>query len=1171
MRIKSLPLLPLFLLAAPAWAQDFRATLNGRVTDPQGAPVAGAVITLRDVEKNESHRNIAGHDGNYVFQLVQPGEYELKVTHPGFKTMTRAGLTLSVNQAATVDLKLEIGAVSDQITVTADVDVLELSSGDRGGLIDGKTISEMPLNGRNPFMLASLVAGVDYNGSLAYQRPFDNGAIAQWGVGGSSSSAAFLIDGVSNNAQAGSNNIAYVPPVDSVQEFKVQTNAYDAQYGKTSGAVMNAVLKSGSNALHGSLYEFLRRNWLDANSFQNNARGAPKDGHSLDQYGVLLCGPVTLPKLYRGRDRTFYMVNYERYQENSPQPLVLSVPSPEMRGGDFSQLKDKAGRQYVIYDPATGFTNSANIFDRLPFPGNIIPASRINPISKKIVDYFPNPNVTTAGEDYAQKNLFLSGGQNPARDTFYNLTIKLDQNLSDRHRFFIRYARNDRTEIRPTNGVPADKPGVDGQDPLKRLNDTGAVDWVSTLSPTTILNVRSSYSRYVEASWGTPNDNFDMTSLGFPKSLVSQLPYGAHFGRYTFSSYQSLGRYPGSNISNTFTLHPTITWAHGSRTLKAGLDMRWLQYSTQNSGDVLTLGASAAFTQELYNTSQALKGNSIASWLLGTPSSGSLAYNVFPIYMFPYYAPWAQFDWKLSRRLSVNMGFREDLNLPPVERYNRIDRGFDPSAPSSLDGLVDRNKYPLPPLTGSLAFAGVNGAPTRPADPYYNTWQPRVGFAYALNPKTALRGGWGRFYSNPNNDYLQTSGFSNTTPLVFSANESMLPLNNRINDPFPDGILRPTGSSQGSATFAGRAFSVVNTKFRVPHVNTFSVSLQRALPKRAVLDISYSGTRGVDLQDTRTLNDIPAAQRDSCNWATGGNPAACDKTYSNPFANIAAFTGTNSFSSTTLSRATLSVPYPQFGQITELMRNDGRSWYNSLQTSYSIRNRWTTFRANYTYSKTVEQTGFLDPQNFILQRGPASFDVPQHFSLSAVTQLPFGRTGPKIVRKLLGGWQESTIVQQQSGRPWNLPTNVIYVKDASLNIDWNRPVVQGVTACVAQWNTNGTTTMLQYSLDAGCTSPNWIVSPRYSPRYAPNRETNIRLQGFTLLDVSLDKTTAITEHYKIQFRAEMFNSLNSFYLTNQSFDATATNTTFGSIIKAGVSAPNSNYPRQIQLGFKLLW
>src|SRR5260370_21736588 len=268
-----IPCLAPVLLGCVLQAQDFRATLTGRVTDAQDGAVAGEQVSLRDVEKGETLRQKTDAEGNYVFSLITPGICELTAGHPGFKQYKRTGLTLSVNQAATVDLKLELGSTSDQVTVTSDVPLLDLSSGDLGGLIDGKTISEMPLNGRNPFMLASLVGGVDYNGSLAYQRPFDNGAIAQFGIAGSSQSAEFLIDGVPNNAQAGSNNIAYVPPVDSVQEFKIQTNAYDAQYGKTAGGVMNAVLKSGSNTVHGSAYEFLRRNWPDANSVQNKARG----------------------------------------------------------------------------------------------------------------------------------------------------------------------------------------------------------------------------------------------------------------------------------------------------------------------------------------------------------------------------------------------------------------------------------------------------------------------------------------------------------------------------------------------------------------------------------------------------------------------------------------------------------------------------------------------------------------------------------------------------------------------------------------------------------------------------------------------------------------------------------------------------------------------------------
>ena len=745
--MRSLALL-LCLSATGAVSQEFRATLNGRILDPAGAPVASAAVILHNVETNDAIHQQTDAQGDYVFALINPGNYELSVRHPGFKAFTRNGLTLEVNQSADLNVALELGSTSDQVTITAELSLLDTGSGDRGGVIDAKTISEMPLNGRNPFMLGALVAGVDYNGSLAYTRPFDNGAGSQFGIGGATSSAEFLLDGAPNNAQAGGNNIAYVPPVDSVQEFKIQTNAYDAQYGKTSGGVMNVVLKSGTNAVHGSLYEFARRNAWDANSFQNNARGAPKDGHYLDQYGALVDGPVLIPKVYNGRNRTFFLANYEGYHENSPQPLILSVPSVEMRTGDFSRLTDSQGRQIVIYDPATGFNNSQGKWDRLPFPGNIIPVNRINPIAKKILSYYPAPNTSTPGSAYSTNNLFLSGGANPAIDSFYNLVTKVDQNISEKHRFFVRYARNDRSETRITNGVNIG-PGQDGNNPLKRINDAAVLDWISTLSPRLLFNVRLSFSRYVEAAWAGPDNNFDITFLGFPSSLAQGLPHGSFFGRYNLSGYQSLGRYPSSNITNTFTVHPNLTWVHGAATLKGGVDNRWIQYSTQNYGDILSLTGSVGFTQRDYQVADALAGNSVASWLLGTPNSGSVTYNVFPIYLFRYFAPWVQYDWKVSPRLTMNFGLRDDLNVPPNERHNRLDRGFDPNAPSPLDGMVNRAAYALPAITGSLLFAGVNGVPRNASDLHWNTFQPRVGFAYSLTSTTVIRGGWGRFFVNP--------------------------------------------------------------------------------------------------------------------------------------------------------------------------------------------------------------------------------------------------------------------------------------------------------------------------------------------------------------------------------------------------------------------------------------
>ncbi|HET8547576.1 MAG TPA: carboxypeptidase regulatory-like domain-containing protein, partial [Bryobacteraceae bacterium] len=353
MSVRLVPIL--VLLAAAAAGQEFRATLTGRVTDSSGAAVPGATVQVRSTNTNAVHRFTTDVQGNYTAPFLPPGSWSVRVEAPGFKTSSRDGVVLNVGQRATIDILLEIGQVSEQVTVTAEAPMLETASADRGGVIDNQQVVELPLNARNPFMLSMLVAGVNYNGNIIYQRPFDNGAIADWSINGSRNRQnEFLLDGAPNNAQAGGNNIAYVPPVDAVQEFKIQTNSYDAQYGKTAGGIINVSLKSGTNDFHGAVYEFARRNAWDANSFQNNARSAPREGHYLDQYGFSVSGPIVFPKLYHGRNKSFVLATYEGYREGTPQPLILSMPEPEMREGDFSKLVDARGRMITIYDPTTG-------------------------------------------------------------------------------------------------------------------------------------------------------------------------------------------------------------------------------------------------------------------------------------------------------------------------------------------------------------------------------------------------------------------------------------------------------------------------------------------------------------------------------------------------------------------------------------------------------------------------------------------------------------------------------------------------------------------------------------------------------------------------------------------------------------------------------------------------
>jgi hypothetical protein len=1182
---KALRLIAVCVLAsASVPAQEFRATITGRVTDSTDAAVPRATLQVRNAETNELTTVTSSGQGDYTVPLLRPGTYSISVQVTGFKAFTRSGLVLNVGQTATVNIVLEVGNVTDQITVAGEAPLLDTATAHRGAVIDNQQVTEFPLNGRNPFMLSTLAAGVNFNGNLIYPRPFDNGAIAQWSVNGSlAANNDFMLDGAPNNSQAGTNNIALVPPVDSVQEFKVQTNSYDAQYGHTGGGVVNVSLKSGGNDLHGTAYEFARRNAWDANSFQNNAAGAPRVGHYLDQYGVQASGPIYLPKIYNGRNRSFFMTNYEGYREGTPGPLTLSVPELEMRNGDFSKLADAQGRRITVYDPTTG-RDVNGTWTRDPFPGNAIPSGRINPIAKNIINYMRKPNrPSPAGVAYSQQNVFIPGGDQLMVDGFYNYVAKYDQRIGSKHSMFWRHASNSRFQERNTNGL-FDEPGTDGYYRHQRINFAQVIDWISTLSPSLVVNGRLSFNRYTakngRGQFPKGNEGFDLTTLGFPRSLAAALPHRSNFGVYTFAGYTGLGSYPNADITNTWAFQPSVTWIRGGHNVKAGVDTRWIQYITNSPGNVFTLGSSAAPTQREFNRADALSGDSIASWLLGTPASGTANNNLFPTFMHRYYAPWVQDDWKLTRRLTVNLGLRWDFNGPPDERYNRLNRGFDAQVVNPVDRLITKSQFPeLPVIRGSMLFANVDGQPRIAANLYKKAIQPRAGAAYQLTPRLALRGGWGRYYLNPSNDFLQTNGFSVSTPLVNSLDANRTYLPNLINNPFPDGLQVPSGASLGAATFLGRGFSYVNPDFRTPYVNQFSFNFQYEAVQGIRFEAGYVGSRTRNLQTSRSSNASPVSFRRQCNLMEGGNPAYCDQLVRNPFFGLAPFAGTASYSSQNVSRSSLAIPYPAFGGLTELTRNDGATWYNSLQITVETRRRaGANIIATYTLAKNVYRSGFNDVPNNVMQQGIYQFDRTHRLTIGSVYQLPFGEgrrwlnPSSRVWKRIVSGWESTLMLTAQSGQPWALPGNVQYAKEAKIdNIDWSKARVQGVKPCVARWNDNNTITMQAFSVQNGCTDYSFLILPRFAPRMTSNYDPRLRLHAVPQADMSINKLTRITERTSIQFRAEAFNVFNTYYPYNANFNNNPESALFGSFEKAAVATGDANYPRYIQLGVKFIW
>ena len=633
--------------------------------------------------------------------------------------------------------------------------------------------------------------------------------------------------------------------------------------------------------------------------------------------------------------------------------------------------------------------------------------------------------------------------------------------------------------------------GTNGSDPHKRINDAYALDWVTTLSPVMVLNARVSFGRYIESTDSVTNRNFDMTTLGFPASLASSLPYSPGFGRYALDDYLALGKYgPGRNVTNTWATAVSATRVNGTRTTKAGVDLRWVQYAAQNPGTVFQLNSSRIFTQADYTRADALSGSSVAGFLLGTPSSGTVNYQSFFIYMAPYIAPWVQHDWKMTSRLMLNLGFRFDFNVPPNERYNRLNRGFDANVVSPVDAQIDHKLFPdtPAPIRGGLLFAGQSGVSNRAANTYWNTWQPRIGLSWALNSKTVIRGGWGRFYANPSNNFQQSYGFTNQTTMSVSPDSNRTAYPNMINNPFPT-INQPRGSADGLLTYAGRAFNFVSDKFRTPHTDIFSVAIQRAMGAHGRLEIAYSGSRGYDQEGSKTFNEQgDGAFRDRCNLLLGGSAIYCDAAVPNPFRNIEAFRGTSSFTATTQSRNQILRPFPQFTTLTEMMLSTGRSWYNSLQAVYSVRIRKAVnLNVNYTFAKNMQRTGYLDPQNDIMQQGVTGYDRPHRFVASLIGGLPFGQgrrwlNGTHgVFGRFISGWESTLMFTATSGLPWALPSNVMYLKDAKLDYGWGQEKIQAVKPCVNRWNSNNTVTMMQFSQDYGCTEANWLIVPNLQP------------------------------------------------------------------------------------------
>jgi hypothetical protein len=1115
-------------------AQEMTGAVSGTITDAQQAVLPGVTVILLNESTNATLQTVTNDRGTYVVPFVPIGRYTLTASLDGFSTAKRPNLELRVADRLRVDVTLQVGVLNEVLTISAEAPLLETNTASRGQVISRDQVQDLPLLGRNPFMLATLSTGVQYAPALASRsnRPFDNGGMEAMSIsGGRTFTNDFLLDGVPNTGTETNqpNNLSFVPSPDATAEFKVQTNIYDAQYGRTGGGVINVVLKSGTNQLHGAAYMYYRDAKLNANTFDANAARLPKGDLYWSQPGLTIDGPVRIPGLYNGRDKTFFMYSWEQIHSEVPFPQSYTVPTALERSGDFSQSRTASGQPVIIYDPLT--TRLVNgQFVRDPFPGNVIPANRINPVARQLLQRVPLPNNSNLAN-----NLLVA--DNPRADKYNQHTLKIDQVINPSNRASVRLAWNKRNEINDTAGFPMEASPwyLHG-----RENKGLSLDLTSTLSPSMVLSSRAGFIRH-DFFIQVHGDNFDTTQLGFPASLSGQLRRQT-FPRVQWENYTTFGSVFGGGSGSVFTTSDTWSWSEtlsksaGSHSLKLGGELRMLVNEQDNpTSSFGVLNFTRAFTRANALTADATSGSSAASMLLGYPADGSSPVNPQYKYQSRYYAVFLQDDWRISRKLTLNLGLRWDYESPVTDSNGQQNRGFDETATSPL-------QVPGLQLRGGLLF--VDGQNPRPFKRDLDNIQPRFGVAYQATNRTVLRGGYGISYL-PTFDPSSANGFATATPFVASVDGGLTP-SATLSNPYPNGIDQPVGSSQGLGTFLGRGFTFNDPERSIPLVHQFSIGVQRELPGRLVAEVSYIGSRTRQLPVSKGINEITTAQLAQGNAMLAPVP--------NPFQGRLPGTA---FNGATVPLRQLVRPFPQFDSITEDRRSLGAANYDSLQVRLEKRmSAGLQFLVSYTYARSLEEVAYLNPQDDWgqLHRIVAANDAPHRLQVSATYRLPFFATAKGFTGAVLGGWQMNAIVVAQSGLPVGATAGAV-LTGADLSVEnptrnrWFNTCTQ--TAAGARQNC------------ASASEPvAWQIQAPFTLRTLPVRLEDVRTSRPTLVDFSMFKTFNLAGRLRLQVRGEAFNLFNTPW-----FGAANTNVTAPAF---GTVAPTqANDPRNIQLGVRL--
>jgi hypothetical protein len=1117
----ALYLLLLHMLAPPmASAQVSTGTITGLVSDPAGAAVPNAELTVTHLATGQARVLRSNDRGEFTVSFLRPGEHSVRAAAQGFKSALVQPLAVNVDQTITVAIQLELGPLTQTVEVGARTPLLDAATSSVGQVIDNRKIVDLPLNGRNAFALGLLAGNTVPVSGIGTNLPFVAG-------GGRFSTNDVMLDGIDNNTSVnsnaiGRNGINYTPSVDAVEEFKVKTNNYSAEFGRSSGAIISATVKSGTNTLRGSAWNFLRNNALDANSFFANSAGRARQPFRQNQFGFTLGGPVVLPKIYNGRNRTFFFTDYEGLRRRtSASSSVLDIPPPDYRSGNFSRYRA------TIYDPRARRAGSNGLVISTPFPGNRIPPSQIFAGSSAVLQLLPQPNF---GEPAGDTRNFIRFAANPFDNNQYD--IKIDHRFSDKNSLFGRVSRS--MVVDPNPGNFDGFIGGGGTQVRNALHSV--INDTHIFTPNVVNEFRAGYTRHNGSfdGFGPSGADFarqnNIALFPFPVQSFPSLSFNFSGLINTQTQFASLGGGdPNINIENTYQLSDNLSITRGAHSIKLGFDARRYLYDVIRGGGQYIFGSIFSSSSDVIGS-----GAPLADFLMGFPSGTQGTQLLDWSRQRDIYAGgYVQDDWKVTSRLTINAGLRYELYTQPIDQR---DRG----------GLFDAR-------TGRIQLPGVDGYSRAIVRGDYNNWAPRLGFAYNPLQKFTVRGGAGVFYSRreQNQEVTQFGGnIPNTPTIVFpsiSASSTIAP---------PVSLSTPLVAQPSNPTLTNftpqRPLSVlVRTADFENSVNPYALqwnlSLQHEFAPDSLVEVAYSGLRASRLVSRVNLNQIPFD---------------------------VALSGRNQ---------QIHRMFPNINNAVGLDSAIGNSTYHSLLIRFERRMRnGLNLLSNYTWSKNLEMNGTggsssfsqnggttfpVDSWNLKNEKAVGTLDVPHVFVLSSGYELPFGKgkawlNRGGVVDILLGGWQLNGIFTRRSGFTTDIRSSRVAAANqlfATINLPDR---VQGQSIYLPGRNVDGWFNPAAFSEPGRVNSVTGVPITLFG-----NSQRRVgRGPGVTNLDFSMFKNFVLAERFRIQFRAEAFNFSNTpaFSLPGATNSAlTIGNANFGRLTSSSATG------RQLQLGLKL--